>query len=263
MYPYLPALTGAREIRVPLAEGDVHDLDAMAAEVTAATQLLIVCNPNNPTGDPHPGRRDRRLLRAGPRARDGDPRRGLRRVPDRRRPRRDRSTCSPTSPTWSSCAPSASATASPGCGSATRSARPKFRAAVDAVRQPFSVNALAQAAGAEAILHQDDVAAPGREHDRRAASASRRACASSACATAETPGQLLLDRPRRRRRGGGRRRPRRARDRGPPRHAARRPRPHPRHLRHRRRERALPRRARRAARLNPSTIARPCYNLEQ
>ncbi|HVX33186.1 MAG TPA: aminotransferase class I/II-fold pyridoxal phosphate-dependent enzyme, partial [Solirubrobacterales bacterium] len=34
-----------------------------------------------------------------------------------------------------------------------------FRAAVDAVRQPFSVNALAQAAGAEAILHQDDVLA--------------------------------------------------------------------------------------------------------
>ena len=32
-----------------------------------------------------------------------------------------------------------------------------FRAAVDAVRQPFSVNALAQAAGAEAILHSDDV----------------------------------------------------------------------------------------------------------
>ncbi len=49
MYPYLPALTGAREVRVPLAEGDIHDLDAMAAEVTAATQLLIVCNPNNPT----------------------------------------------------------------------------------------------------------------------------------------------------------------------------------------------------------------------
>jgi histidinol-phosphate aminotransferase len=33
-----------------------------------------------------------------------------------------------------------------------------FRAAVDAVRQPFSVNALAQAAGAEAVLHADDVA---------------------------------------------------------------------------------------------------------
>src|SRR3954467_11700959 len=49
MYPYLPALTGAREVRVPLADGDVHDLDAMASEVTAATQLLIICNPNNPT----------------------------------------------------------------------------------------------------------------------------------------------------------------------------------------------------------------------
>src|SRR4051794_19839795 len=50
MYPYLAALTGGREIRVPLAEGDVHDLEAMATEVTAATQLAIVCNPNNPTG---------------------------------------------------------------------------------------------------------------------------------------------------------------------------------------------------------------------
>jgi len=35
---------------------------------------------------------------------------------------------------------------------------PQFRKAVDAVRQPFSVNALAQAAATEAIRHQDDVA---------------------------------------------------------------------------------------------------------
>src|SRR6476659_8080602 len=49
MYPYLAALTGAREIRVPLADGEVHDLEAMAAELTAATQLVVVCNPNNPT----------------------------------------------------------------------------------------------------------------------------------------------------------------------------------------------------------------------
>jgi histidinol-phosphate aminotransferase len=34
---------------------------------------------------------------------------------------------------------------------------PAFRAAVDAVRQPFSVNSIAQAAAAEAVLHQDDV----------------------------------------------------------------------------------------------------------
>src|SRR3954471_18512196 len=49
IYPHLAALSGAREIRVPLAEGDVHDLGAMLLEVTAATQLVCVCNPNNPT----------------------------------------------------------------------------------------------------------------------------------------------------------------------------------------------------------------------
>src|SRR5436190_17796953 len=50
IYPHLAALSGAREILVPLADGDVHDLAAMATEVTAATQLVVVCNPNNPTG---------------------------------------------------------------------------------------------------------------------------------------------------------------------------------------------------------------------
>src|SRR5262249_11939549 len=54
MYPYLPALSGAREIRVPLADGEVHDLDAMATEGTAPTQLLIVCTPNNPAAPPLP-----------------------------------------------------------------------------------------------------------------------------------------------------------------------------------------------------------------
>ena len=89
MYPYLAALTGAREIRVPLADGEVHDLDAMAAEVTAATQLVDRLQPQQPDRDPPAGGRDRRLLRARPRPRHDRPRRGLRRVPDRRRPRRD------------------------------------------------------------------------------------------------------------------------------------------------------------------------------
>ena len=232
MYPYLPALTGAREIRVPLAEGDVHDLEAMAAEVTAATQLLIVCNPNNPTAHPHPRGGDRRLLRARSPARDDRPRRGLRRVPDPRRPRRDHRPASPTSPTSSSCAPSARCYGLAGLRVGYAIGSAMFRAAVDAVRQPFSVNALAQAAGAEAVLHSDDVAAPGREHDRRAG-AGRVGARRARRRARREPGQLLLDRPRRRRRGGGRRRPRRAPDRGPARHAARRPRPPPRHLRHR------------------------------
>ena len=57
IYPHLAALSGAREIRVPLADGYVHDLDAMLAEVTAATQLVCVCNPNNPTGTHLPAER--------------------------------------------------------------------------------------------------------------------------------------------------------------------------------------------------------------
>src|SRR5215208_7488814 len=57
IYPYLAPLSGAREIRVPLADGDVHDLDAMLTEITAATQLVVICNPNNPTGTHIPAAR--------------------------------------------------------------------------------------------------------------------------------------------------------------------------------------------------------------
>ena len=35
---------------MPLAADDGHDLDAMAAAVDERTRLVIVCNPNNPTG---------------------------------------------------------------------------------------------------------------------------------------------------------------------------------------------------------------------
>jgi histidinol-phosphate aminotransferase len=49
VYPQLEAASGARAIRVPLDAQERHDLDAMLAEVTAATRLVIVCNPNNPT----------------------------------------------------------------------------------------------------------------------------------------------------------------------------------------------------------------------
>ena len=49
IYPHLAAMSGARAIEVPLNDAQEHDLDAMAKEVTAATRMLIVCNPNNPT----------------------------------------------------------------------------------------------------------------------------------------------------------------------------------------------------------------------
>jgi len=49
VYPQLEAASGARGIRVALDGRDCHDLDAIAREVTVATRLVIVCNPNNPT----------------------------------------------------------------------------------------------------------------------------------------------------------------------------------------------------------------------
>jgi histidinol-phosphate aminotransferase len=156
MYPYLPALTGAREVRVPLGPGGVHDLDAMAAEVTAATQLLLVCNPNNPTSTHIPAAAIAAFCeRIPPHVTvildeayvefqvDDDPDATLDLLDDFPNLVALR--------TFSKCYGLAGLRVGYAIGSAD------FRAAVDAVRQPFSVNALAQAAGAEAILHQDDV----------------------------------------------------------------------------------------------------------
>jgi histidinol-phosphate aminotransferase len=156
MYPYLAALTGAREIRVPLAAGEVHDLDAMAAEVTAATQLVLVCNPNNPTGTHRPAAEVAAFCERLPahvtvildeayvefQTHDD---------PDATVDLLAECPNLVVLRTFSKCYGLAGLRVGYALGS------PKFRAAVDAVRQPFSVNALAQAAGAEAILHQDDV----------------------------------------------------------------------------------------------------------
>jgi histidinol-phosphate aminotransferase len=49
-YPIIAAATGARSVRVPNTDEHGHDLPAMAAAVTPATRLVLVCNPNNPTG---------------------------------------------------------------------------------------------------------------------------------------------------------------------------------------------------------------------
>ncbi|HWY17853.1 MAG TPA: histidinol-phosphate transaminase [Solirubrobacteraceae bacterium] len=49
VYPHLSAASGARAIVVPLDSAQRHDLRAMLAEITVATRLAIVCNPNNPT----------------------------------------------------------------------------------------------------------------------------------------------------------------------------------------------------------------------
>lgn len=158
IYPYLAPISGAREITVPLAEGDVHDLEAMLAEVTAATQLLIVCNPNNPTStyvsaaevgafmEKVPAHVTVILDEAYVEFQTVD-------HPDASVDLLASFPNLVVLRTFSKCHGLA------GVRVGYALAAPQFRAAVDAVRQPFSVNSLAQAAAAEAILHQDDVAA--------------------------------------------------------------------------------------------------------
>jgi histidinol-phosphate aminotransferase len=157
IYPYLAPLCGAREIRVPLTDDYVHDLDAMLEEITAATQLLTVCNPNNPTGTHIPADRIAAFVESVPSRTtimldeayieyqtNDDPDTTL-----------DLLAKHPNVVllrTFSKCHGLA------GLRAGYALCSPQFRAAVDAVRQPFSVNALAQAAATEAIRHQDDVA---------------------------------------------------------------------------------------------------------
>ena len=50
IYPHLAATSGAHAVAVPLASDAGHDLEAMAAAIDERTRLVILCNPNNPTG---------------------------------------------------------------------------------------------------------------------------------------------------------------------------------------------------------------------
>jgi histidinol-phosphate aminotransferase len=156
IYSYLAPLSGATEIRVPLDDADRHDLDAIAAEITAATQLAIVCNPNNPTGTYVGAQRVGAFLEGVPphvtvildeayieyQATDD---------PDATFDLLEAFPNLVLLRTFSKCYGLA------GVRVGYALCSPQFRAAVDAVRQPFSVNGIAQAAAAEAILHQDDV----------------------------------------------------------------------------------------------------------
>lgn len=49
VYKLMATLFGARYVEVP-DPGYVHDLDAMADAITSKTRLVFVANPNNPTG---------------------------------------------------------------------------------------------------------------------------------------------------------------------------------------------------------------------
>jgi histidinol-phosphate aminotransferase len=156
MYPQLAAMTGARAVTVPLDAEGRHDLEDMAGEITAATRLVLVCNPNNPSATALAPAEIDAFVAGLPRhvavivdeayvefSTAQDPDESIDLV--RRHP--NLVVLRTFSKVYGLCGLRAGYAIGP----------ERFRLAVDRVRQPFSVNALAQAAAAEALLHQDEV----------------------------------------------------------------------------------------------------------
>jgi len=157
MYPHLAAQSGARAIEVPLDEEGRHDLGAMAREVTAATRIVLVCNPNNPTATALSIEEIDAFVSELPRhvcviIDEAYVEFSTLQDPDESLPLAERHPNVVLLRTFSKVYGL--------CGLRVGYAlcAEDFRSAVDRVRQPFAVNSLAQAAAAEALLHQDEVA---------------------------------------------------------------------------------------------------------
>jgi histidinol-phosphate aminotransferase len=158
VYPHLAAASGARAIEVPLDAGHRHGLDAMRSEITAATRLVIVCNPNNPTSTALPLEEIAAFVAAVPRhiaviLDEAYVEFSLLQDPDESIDLLARHPNLVLLRTFSKVYGLCGLRVGFGlCGSED------FRTAVDQVRQPFYCNAAAPAAAVEALRHQDEVA---------------------------------------------------------------------------------------------------------
>jgi histidinol-phosphate aminotransferase len=158
VYPHLAAAAGARAIEVPVDADHRHDLDAMLQEITAATRLVVVCNPNNPTSTALPLDEIAAFVRAVPRhvaviLDEAYCEFNLLQDPDESLDLLPRHPNLVLLRTFSKVYGLCGLRVGFGlCGS------DEFRTAVDQVRQPFYCNAAAQAAAIEALRHQDEVA---------------------------------------------------------------------------------------------------------
>src|SRR5919109_375314 len=158
VYPHLSAASGATEIRVPVDADERHDLAAMAREITVATRLVIVCNPNNPTSTALPLDEIAAFVADVPRhvcviLDEAYVEFSLLQDPDESIPLLDKHPNLVLLRTFSKVYGL--------CGLRVGYAlagSEAFRTAVDQVRQPFFCNAAAQAAALEALNHQDEVA---------------------------------------------------------------------------------------------------------
>ena len=161
---------------MPLDAEARHDLDAMQAEITVATRLVLICNPNNPTSTAVDLKAIEEFLERVPRhicvildeaycefsLRIGDPYASL----DLLR----RHATVPLLRTFSKVYGLAGLRAGYAlCGSS------ELRAAVDQLRQPFYLNAVAQAAAVEALAPPGRGRAAGQPRRWRCARRSRTA----------------------------------------------------------------------------------------
>jgi histidinol-phosphate aminotransferase len=157
VYPHLSAASGARAITVALDDRLRHDLPAMLREITVATRLVIVCNPNNPTSTALPPEEIAAFVAEVPPhvcviIDEAYCEFNLLADPD---VSLDLLSAHPNvvllrtfSKVYGLCGLRVGLAL---CGSE------ELPRAVDQVRQPFYCNALAQAAAVEALAHQDEV----------------------------------------------------------------------------------------------------------
>ncbi len=156
VYPQLAAQSGARAIEVPLDSEHRHDLEAMAREVTVATRMVLVCNPNNPTGTALPLDEIDAFIGSLPRhvavlLDEAYVEFNTLQDPDSSLPLLQKHANLVLLRTFSKVYGLAGLRVGYAIGPES------FRAAVDQVRQPFSVSTLAQAGAIEALRHVDEL----------------------------------------------------------------------------------------------------------
>jgi histidinol-phosphate aminotransferase len=158
VYPHLAAASGARAIEVPVDAQHRHDLARMREEITVATRLVVVCNPNNPTSTALPLEEIAAFVADVPRhvaviLDEAYCEFNILQDPDESIPLLKKHPNLALLRTFSKVyGLSGLRVGFALCGSEA------FRTAVDQVRQPFFCNAAAQAAAVEALNHQDEVA---------------------------------------------------------------------------------------------------------
>jgi len=157
VYPQLAASSGARAVTVALDEYERHDLEGMLREITVATRLALVCNPNNPTSTAVPLREVAGFLEQVPThvcviVDEAYCEFNLLDDPDASIELLERHPNLVLLRTFSKVHGLAGLRVGFAlCGS------DELPRALDQVRQPFGVGTLAQAAAVEALAHQDEV----------------------------------------------------------------------------------------------------------